>query len=168
MNARAQKLAQKFEQANQEVVATVEQMTDAEWKLPGADEGRTAGLTAHHIAVNYSALGGAVQSLTAGQAPPITWEMLHDANAEHMRSHATCTQEETLAILRTDGEQAANMVRNLSDNDLDRAGVIPFLGEQPVTTAQFIEAALIGHIHAHLPDIQAAVRRLEKAGSSSQ
>lgn len=160
MSTRAEELARQFEQANGEVINTIEQLSDVQWQAPGEDEGRTVGITAHHIAVSHSTVGGIVQALAAGQAPPVTLEAIHAANADHMKQHADCDKEETLAILRRDGEQAANMVRNLSDDELNQAGMVPFLGDNPISTAQFIEAILIGHIHAHLPGIQAAAGKV--------
>lgn len=163
MTERAERLAQQFERANQEAIQTVERIPDDVWRARCAVEGWTVGVAAHHIAVNHSAVTSLTQALAKGNPPPVTWEMLHSINTEHERQHANCSKEETLELLRCDGERAASAVRELSDAELDRTGVIPFLGDQPVTTARFIEAILIGHIHMHLPGIQNAAAASSRA-----
>ncbi len=158
VSQRAEMLARQFEGANQEVIATVEGLSDRQWRALCEGEGWTVAVTAHHIAVNYGITAGLARAMTEGQAPAVTWEMLHDANARHAEEHANATKEETLEMLRRDGERAAATIRGFSDAELDRTAVIPFLGDEPVTVATFIEAIVTGHIGMHLPGIKVAAR----------
>lgn len=157
---RAGALAQRFKQANSEVIEAVERIPDGQWQTACEGEGRAVGVVAHHVAVNYAITAQVAQAIVDGQAPALTWEMLHQANAEHERQHADCTKAETLEILRRDGEQAAATISGLSDEELGRTATMPFVSDEPITTAQFVDAGVIGHISMHLPDIQSASRGL--------
>jgi hypothetical protein len=52
-------------------------------------------------------------------------------------------------VLRNHGARAAEYVRGLGDDDLDRSRPIPVMGDNPTTAEQFIERVLIGHAEAH-------------------
>src|SRR5215207_1025589 len=98
-DARAQALAERFEQAHNEVIATVEGLSDAQWSAPGADEGRTVGITAHHIAASYPSTFGLVQTVASGQElPAVGWDMIHAMNARHAEQHAGVGKAETLKL----------------------------------------------------------------------
>lgn len=151
-------LATRFEEANAEVIATVETASDAQWKL-ASPEGWTAGVTLHHIAESYAGLIEMVQGIAAQAKPPaITKEMLDQANAEHAIRAANATPQETVQLLRDSGNAAAAMLRSLSDEEYARTVTMPLNGAE-MSAQQAAEAALIGHGLGHLKGIDEAFGR---------
>jgi uncharacterized damage-inducible protein DinB len=155
MMTQAQELAERFEQANNDVIAAAERYSDEQWRAHCADEERSVGVMAHHIASSHPMLIGMMQTIASGQQlPPITGDMIHQANAAHALEHAGCSKDETLELLRRNGAEAANAIRSLSDDQLQIQVTVPFLGAQPVTLRQYIEGLVIGHIAMHLAPME--------------
>lgn len=154
MSERAEALASQFEQANQEMIAEVERSTDAQWKATSANDERAVGVVANHVAGSYKSIGEWVRVVAeGGAAPPITMDMINEANARHAVAKANCTKEETLDSLRRNGAAAAALVRGFSDEQLDRG--TNFNG-RTMTAQQMIENILIAHIRNHLQSMRAA------------
>jgi uncharacterized protein (TIGR03083 family) len=150
MSERARSLADRFEEANRELIQTVERLSDAQWKTKTAGEGWSVGVVAHHVAGGHAGISGLVQRIVNGEPiPPFDLDKL---NAEHAIQFANATKAETLALLRQNGAAAAATVRGLGDAQLDRVG--GFMG---MTAAQLIERVLIGHVHDHHGSIRRAV-----------
>ena len=157
MSERARALADRLEQATDEMIAVVEQTSDADWQADCPNEGRTVGVTAHHLAGGLKAIAGWVHGIATGQpAAAVSWETVHQANARHAERYASVTREETLELLRTNGAAAVQMVRGLGDEQLDRA-VEVFAGDGTITAEQLIENNLIGHVQGHLANVRQAV-----------
>jgi hypothetical protein len=151
-----QALAERFATSNQQLVELVERLTPKQWSTSCKDEGWPAGVTAHHVAEDHLAIAGFVQALVAGQAlPNVTIVMLDQANARHAETNAACTKDETIALLRRNGDAVVTLLGNLREEQLERTGAIPFFGGQTMSARGFIEQILIGHIYMHLPNIQA-------------
>ena len=156
MGQRSQALAERFEQANREMIAGVEKCSDAQWKTKTSGETWSVGVVAHHVAQGHETIAGLVQKIGTGQPlPGLTMDLIHQMNAEHAKQHANCTQDETLGLLRKNAATAAGIVRGLSDEQLDRSA--PVLGGAPMTAEQMIERVLIGHVNEHHGSIRAAV-----------
>lgn len=154
MSERSEALAREFEQANQEMIAEVERSSDAQWKAKSANDERAVGVVANHVAGGHKAIGEWVRVVAVGDAAlPVTMELINEANARHAVAKANCTKEETLDLLRRNGEAAAALVRGFSDEQLDRG--TNFNGHQ-MTAQQMIEHILIGHIRNHLQSMRAA------------
>ncbi len=157
MSERARALADRLEQATNEMIAVVEQTSDADWKADCPNEGRTVGVTAHHLAGGLKVVANWVHGIATGQpAAAVSWETVHQANARHAERYANVTREETLELLRTNGEAAVHMVRGLGDEQLDRA-VEVFAGDGTITAEQLIENNLIGHVHGHMANVRQAL-----------
>ena len=157
MGTQAAALADRFERTNNELIALIERLTDAQWAAPNEADGWSIGVVAHHLATDHPILAGFVEAVATGRPlPPWTMEMLHQYNARHAAEHRDCTREETLALLRREGAAAAGLVRRLTDEQLDRAAVVPWEGGPAVSARQLIERKLIGHIGEHLGSIRAA------------
>lgn len=155
MSERARQLADRFEQANAEAIATIEQLSEADWqKITG--EGWTVAATAHHAAIVHDGIAGFVRAVAAGSAQPRSnMDAIHESNAKHAREYANCSKAEVLAELRSRGAAAAAIVRGLSDEQLDRTtDAIP--GQPGVTAGWLVEMALIGHLNEHVGSIKQA------------
>ena len=155
MSERARNLAQQLEQANHELVTTIEGLSDAQWRAATPDDGRSVGVVAHHVAASHKTVAGLVSAIAHGQAVPhITMDMIHAGNAEHAKQFAHCTKAETLALLRQNGAAAVATVRALGDAELDRSVTLPM---GPMTAAQVVERILIGHAQGHHASIRQAL-----------
>src|SRR5262249_11882353 len=125
MSTRAESLATRLEQANNDVVRTVEGCNDAQWHTKTGDEGWTVGVVAHHIADAHEKVAGLAEMVAHGKpVPPLTMDMIHQGNAAHAQAHAHTSKADTLALLRKNGTAAARAVRGLSDDQLKRTGTV--------------------------------------------
>jgi len=158
MSARAEELARRFEQANNDLVKAVQGCSNEQWGKTCTGERWSVGVTAHHVASSYGPITGFVQALANGTPmPPLTAEMLDHSNAEHARQFAHCTKEETVGLLQSGAKAAAAAVRGLSDEQLDKGAELALMGGKRVSAAQLVELALIGHPTSHLASIRAAL-----------
>jgi len=151
VSERAQVLADQLEQANRELVHTVEQLSDAQWKTTTVDEGWSVGVVVHHVATGHGYLSGLVGKIADGDPVTVDRDAIHRANAEHAVQFADVTKASALALLRQNGAAATAVVRRLDDAQLDRAG-----GSMGMTAAQAIERVLIGHVRNHHASIRQA------------
>lgn len=154
MSERTEALAKQLEEANNDLIAAIEQLTDQQWNTVCAGEGWTVGVTAHHVANSQSGITGLVKAMAGGQSvPPVTQEWLDDRNARWAQEFAGRTQTEAADLLRTSRVEAVNTVRALSDEQL--RNTVTVAGNE-MTTEQVIEFILIGHPRSHLASIRAA------------
>ena len=159
MSTRAQALAERIEQGAAELIAFAKSLSEAEWETGGQSDERPAGVVIHHVASGYLAEAGAIQMLASGQAMAgITIEMIHQGNAEHAEQNASPGKDETLDLLRRNSAQAAEIVRGLSDEQLDWAAPNSLHAGAPLTTQYFIEQHPILHSYHHLAKIRAAIQ----------
>jgi uncharacterized damage-inducible protein DinB len=154
MTSVGETLATKFEAANNEIIDRVGNLSDEQWARVGP-EGWSVAVTAHHIAESYGGLTGLVQTVaTGGPLPPLTPELLNQGNAEHAVRAAGATKAETIQLLRDSGQNAATMLRSLTDEQCARTATMPLAGNREMSAAQFAEGALIGHGNGHFAGIE--------------
>ena len=158
MDGRSEVLARRFERAIGELIAAVEACSDADWQATGSDGAWSVAATAHHIVAAFPIETRLIGAVAAGTPPPaLTWELVDGANARHALEYAQCTKAEVLDLLHRDAPRMAELVRGLSNEQLDRAAIVPLFGAAPITTHELIEGgALIGHIEEHLRSLRAA------------
>ncbi|MFQ5398353.1 MAG: maleylpyruvate isomerase N-terminal domain-containing protein [Anaerolineae bacterium] len=158
MNTRANSLAERVERGANELIIFVEGCSLAEWQTPVPNDGRTVGVLAHHVASAYPVEVDLVKTLASGEAiAGVTWAMVDQMNAEHAQTHANCTKEETLTLLRQNSASAAAAIRQLSDEQLDKAAPVSLNWDAPLTAQYFIEEHPVSHPFRHLMDIRTAV-----------
>lgn len=161
MSDRVESLAARFEQNNNRLMAAAEQCTEEDWHTTADDDERAVGTVAHHLASSYSVQCDLIQGIASGETvPAVTWDMVHQMNAEHAQEHAIPSQDETVELLRENGRTMTQLILGLDDEQLQRTADIPFLDEEPVTTKQFVELAIIEHIELHLESMLGATGRL--------
>ncbi|MFN8496133.1 MAG: DinB family protein [Caldilineaceae bacterium] len=156
-NLRANALVQQFEAVNNDVIALVEQSSDADWKKTCADEQWSVGVTARHLASGYRQIAGLVAAVATGQTlPPITRAMIDQGNAQHAQAHANCTKPEVLDLLRNESAAANQIISGLSDEQLDNTVTGEVFGGT-VSAQRIAEYILIAHTGQHLASLKATV-----------
>ena len=104
MSGQAQILADQFEQVNRDAIATIDRCTDADWQKTCANDERTVGIVAHHLAESHMGIAGLAQMAATGQPlPPLTREMIDQGNAKQAAEHTSCTKQETRELLQRNG-----------------------------------------------------------------
>jgi DinB family protein len=157
MEAKSEALAKQFEAKVQEAMATLEKLSDADWKQVTEAEKWTVGVTAHHLASALEPVAGMVTAIVSGQSlGTFTRAMLDEMNARHAQEHANCTKAETIALLKRGAATAAAVVRGLSDDQLARSATV-FTDAPPMTAEQLITGGLITHLDAHFGSIRNTV-----------
>lgn len=158
VSERAAALATAFENANNAVIAALESCSEEQLAQHCAGEGWPVTVAAHHVAVSHPSVLGLALLVANGQdVPAITMDMIDAGNAQHAKEFANVSRDETLAMLRSEGKAAADAVRALSDEQLDRTAPMAFAGGQEWSAADLIERILIGHPTEHGASIRAVV-----------
>jgi hypothetical protein len=155
-STRAQALAEQFEQVNAAAIAAVEAADDATWRRTCRDEDWPVGFAAWHIGDGHATIMGLVGAVASSQPlPPVTAAMLDARNAENLARHGGCSRQEALRMLRQHGTAAADAIRRLSDEQLERTATLDLFGGATMSVQQLIEQVVIGHAQHHLASMRA-------------
>jgi hypothetical protein len=158
VSERAAALATAFENANDDLIAAVEGCSPDTWGRICTNEGWAVAVAAHHVAVSHPSVLGLVQLVANGhEVPAITMDMLDARNAQQAQEFANVSREEAQEALRANGKEAADAVRSLSDEQLNRTAPMAFAGGQPWRAADLIERILIGHPVEHGQSVKATI-----------
>jgi hypothetical protein len=157
MNERAASLASRLDRVTDELVLAVTDGPDGHWRATSPAEERSVGTTVHHIAQVTDLVMSFAQPLAAGQPlPPLTWEMVNAANAQHAAAHPAPDKQETLLLLRRASDDAARAIRQLTAEQLDRTSPWGLTDGDPISVEQLIERNVIDHTRDHLASIKDA------------
>jgi DinB family protein len=157
MGAKSEELARQFEAKSRAAVATLEKLSDADWKKVTEAEKWSVGVTAHHLASVLEAVSGMIRAVVAKQAPgDLSMELIDAMNAQHAKDFAACTRTETIELHRKGSATAAATIRGLSDADLATGGTV-LKGLPPMTAQQLIAGGLLAHIDDHYGSIRKTV-----------
>jgi hypothetical protein len=156
MSDRSETLARKVEQANNALLATVQASTPDQWKAKCADGEWTQGFASFHAASSIGFITGMVQGLASGQTlPPMTMADIDQQNAGQHQEHAGATKEQALSLIGESSSASAQMVRGLTDAQLDRKAAL-LTGMPELSIEQVIEMLMIGHAAGHTDSIRKA------------
>jgi hypothetical protein len=160
MSKRSNSLAERLEQGVRSLWTFAGGLTDAEWKTPIAHDWRTVGIVVHHVA---SIMPLEIDlAMTVAKGNPVvglTWDTVHQINAEHARANPDVGREEALDLLRKNADDAAAAIRALNDADLDRALPVSMYSDAPLTTQFLLEDHAVRHAYHHLAKIRGALKR---------
>jgi hypothetical protein len=157
MGAKSEMLAKQFEAKVRDALATLEKLSDADWKKVTEAEKWSVGVTAHHFAGALEPITHMVKAVVAGQSPgTLSGATIDEMNATHAKDYAHCTKVETIALLERGAAAAAAVVRGLSDDQLARSGTV-LTDAPPMTAEQLITGGLITHIDEHFGSIRKTV-----------
>ena len=144
---RTQKLVTPFLKDFDEVIKTVEALTEEQWRLKTADEGWPVGVVAHHLVAGSGI--EQIEWVLSGHTTPFWADMsdLDAENAQHAGDFADCTKEETLDLLRGVSSRIEEVLGELTDEQLKLRDVT--VGGGPTTIEQFILITMRLHIESH-------------------
>lgn len=167
MSHRSEQLANRIEEGAAGLAAFVEKLSEAEWQTPVSEsDHRSIGVAVHHVASMYPIEINIAKAMAAGNAvTDVTAEVVNQINAKHAAENAQVSKEEALELLRRNSRAAAESVRALTDEELDRAAPFSLSFGAPVTTQFVIEDHALRHSWHHLARIRTALA--EKARSVS-
>lgn len=160
MSHRSDALAERLEQGARALSTFASSLTDTEWHSRVPRDGRKVGVVIHHVASMYPLEIQLAQRLAAGHAiAGVTWPAVHGINAEHAKENDTVTKEAALDMLRRNSAAAAAAIRELSDEQLDRAAPVSLNGDAPLSCQFMLEDHAVRHSFHHLAILRAAVMR---------
>jgi hypothetical protein len=164
--ASADELASELEHACTQLAELAESLTPEQWRatavnhpeiVVGADEDRPVGVVAHHVAEWFPTILGIVEAMATDEPlPRLSVEEINSINAAHATATPEPDQARTVALIRQRGVDAAQVVRALTQDQLDHG---PDAGPGSSTTQEVIGRVLIGHVLWHLESIRATVGR---------
>ena len=159
MSQRTNALADRLEQGARALATFASALTDAEWHTRLPKDGRKVGVVVHHVATMYPLEIQLAQTLAGGQpVAGVTWDIVHEMNAAHAKEHDGVTKEAALDLLRRNSTAAAAAIRDLSDEELDRAALVSLYSDAPLTCQFVLEDHAVRHSYHHLARLRAAVQ----------
>lgn len=160
MSRRAENLAQRIEEGARALATLAEGLSEAEWGTVVQPDGRTVGVTVHHVANMYGIEIELAKSLAAGNGVRgVGWGDVHNVNHKHASENSSVGKKEAVEALLKNSKMAADAVRAFSDEELDRAGAVSLNSDAPLTTQFFIEDHALRHSFHHLAKIRATLKK---------
>jgi hypothetical protein len=164
MTQRSNALAERLDQGAQALAGLASELTEEEWQARLPKDGRKIGVVVHHVASMYPLEIQLAQKLAAGSPiAGVTWDAIHEINALHAKENDAVTRDEALELLHRNSSAAAEAIRGLSDQELDRAAPISLNADAPLTCQFFLEDHPVRHSYHHLAVIRAALKQVEQA-----
>jgi hypothetical protein len=159
LSTRGRALADRIEEGAAGLAAFAEGLSEAEWRtLVSATDRRTIGVVVHHVASVYPIEVDLARTIASGKAvTDVTWQVVAGINAQHAENHAEATKDSTLDLLRRNAREAADAVRQFTDDELDRAAPFSLSFGAPVTAQFIIEDHALRHSWHHLARIRKAL-----------
>ena len=160
MSKRSDALAQRLEQGARALGDFAASLSEAEWQTRVPHDGRKIGVVVHHVATVYPLEIQLAQAVAAGKpVTDLTGAAVDQMNAEHADKNDGVTRDETLDLLQRNSTAAAAALRELTDEDLDRAVSVSLYGGATLTCQFVLEDHAVRHSYHHLARIRAALQR---------
>ncbi len=160
MGKRATELADQFEQAVSDFAKAVESCSDAEWASICNAEGWTVAQTAQHVSGQFPLEMEFITAAAEGKPmPAYTWADINAKNDGRAAKNVGATKADVVKELRGGAASTVAYLRALTDEQLDRTGVLGLADGASVSTQQLIEGGvLIAHVTGHLESIHTAAQ----------
>jgi hypothetical protein len=153
---RSDALASDFARVNRKALAFARSCTDEQWGRAVPGEGWTVGIVLHHIAEGHAHGVRWLGEMASGRGVTDTAEAIDRDNAAHASRAGAVGQVETVALLQTNGSRLEEMLRGLSDEDLDRLAPFGPAGGRSFPTGE-LAAVPTRHTLEHLAHAMDAV-----------
>ena len=159
---RAQALADRLAHGAHALAAFATSLTDEEWRARVPGDGRRIGVIVHHVASVYPLEIQLAQTLATGQpVTGVTWDAVHEMNAGHASEHDLVAKQTAVDLLLRNSAAAAEAIRALGDDELDRAAPVSLYADAPLTCQFMLEDHAVRHSYHHLAVIRKALRSRE-------
>ena len=159
MIQRAKDLSKRVETFRDDVIAYVESMNGEEWNAECEWEEWTAGVTARHMGAGHFRIFEMLGMILEGkELPQLTIDQINAMSDKDSREHSDCTKAEALEALRKNGNELAEFISGLSDDELDRKGSMPAFGGE-ASVNQVLEFVIFQSAKEHFDSIKKAVGR---------
>ena len=133
MNRRSEALAARLEAGAMALAAFAITLSETQWQARVPNDGRKVGVVVHHVASMYPIEIQLAQMIAAGRPiVGITWEAVAAINRDHEETNDDVTKQEALALLARNSATAARAIRDLTDNELDRAAPVSLNSDAPL------------------------------------
>ena len=109
--------------ARDQLVELVERCDSDQWTacpLAAAGDPRPTRVLVDHVADAYGYMGGWIRQLVDGGTVEVDATVVDSLNAEHAARARDVSKEEVVERLRSEGDAFADLLRSLSDDDLER------------------------------------------------
>ena len=153
---RSEALAADFVRANDRALAFARSCTDEQWGRNVPGEGWTVGVVLHHIAEGHAHGVRWLSDMASGRGVAETADEIDRDNAAHAARARSVEQDETVALLQTNGARLEQTLRGLSDEDLDRSAPFGPAGGRLFPTGE-LAAVPARHTLEHLSHAMGAV-----------
>ena len=163
-SGRAQAIADDVEEEIDQALRVGERCAAPDWMARTEAEGWTVAAVFHHVASGDELIVRWAQEIATGQDTLEGRDYINAFNAREAERHAACDRMDTLRQLRRIRDAAGRVIRELTEEQLDRVGVCAWTGSPQ--TAEQMTRSLIDHTRGHLESIRATLG-LEPAGTGS-
>lgn len=154
-NNRANALADRLINGANQLASFSENLSEEDWNKPVIGDGRSVGVVVHHVASVYPIEVELAQAIAAGNPiTEVTKAAIDHMNAEHAKDNAHADKQQALELLRVNSQNAAQAIRELTDEQLDSASTISLYEDAPLTAQFFIEDHALRHSYHHLGRIK--------------
>ncbi|HEY9429293.1 MAG TPA: DinB family protein [Gemmatimonadaceae bacterium] len=168
MSRRSDALATRLEDGARTLASFASALSDSHWRTVVPGDGRTIGVVVHHVATMYPLEIDLAQLLASGRPIiGVTWDAVHEINANHAAAHHAVTKEEALELLSRNASEAAAAIRELSDEELDQAAPVSLNADAPLTCQFMLEDHAVRHSYHHLAVLRAALQPEHAAALAS-
>ncbi len=157
-NKRANVLADRLIIGAKQLASFCEKLSEEDWNKPVLGDGRSIGVVVHHVASVYPIEVELAQVLAAGNPIKEVYKAgIDHMNAEHAKENAHIDKQQALELLRINSENAAQAIRDFTDEQLDNAATISLYEDAPLTAQFFIEDHALRHSYHHLGRIKKSI-----------
>ena len=158
-SVRAELLARRLEEGVEALATFAATLSDAQWYTPIPKDGRTVGIVVHHVASVFPIEVELAQVLARSQPiTGVTWDGIHEMNANHARENAAVTKQAAIALLRENGARAAAAIRAFTDEELAGAATVSLYADAPLTCQFILEDHAVRHSYHHFAKIRGALK----------
>jgi len=155
VNNRANALADRLILGAKNLAKVVENLSDSDWNKPVLGDGRSIGIIVHHVASVYPIEIELAQVIANGNSiTEVTQNAIDEMNAAHAIENNKPDKKSTLELLKTNSEQAAKIIRNFTNEELDNSARVSLYYDAPLTAQFFIEDHALRHSYHHLGKIK--------------
>ena len=155
MSQRSNALADRLEQGARALASLASSLTDEQWQTRIPKDGRKVGVVVHHVATMYPLEIQLAQVLAQGKpVTGVTWDVVHELNANHAKENDGVTKEAALELLKVNSSAAEGIIRGFSDQELDSAALVSLNADAPLTCQFMLEDHAVRHSYHHLNRIR--------------